>query len=117
MPRALLALLLCALVGLGAAVTAARADDDHDARDHDRARRAREAGEILPLVTVLTNVEREFTGKVIEVELDRDDGRWVYEFELLTPAGSVLELTYDAATGRFLEGEGSGLDAARKASP
>lgn len=111
MPRTLLALLLCALVGLGGIVASARADD---ARDHDRARRAREAGEILPLTTVLTAVEREFTGKVIEVELERDDGRWIYEVELLTEDGSVLELTYDAATGRFLDGEGRGLDAARK---
>jgi len=113
MPRTLLALLLCALLGLGGIVTSARADD---ALDHDRARRAREAGEILPLTTVLTAVEREFAGKVIEVELERDDGRWVYEVELLTDGGSVLELTYDAATGRFLEGEGSGLDAARKSA-
>lgn len=113
MPRTLPALLLCALFGLGGIVTSARADD---APDHDRARRAREAGEILPLATVLKAVESDFTGKVIEVELERDDDRWVYEIELLTEGGSVLELTYDAATGRFLDGEGSGLEAARKAA-
>lgn len=99
--------LLVAMLACGPA----RADDDHD---HERARRAREAGEIVPLSTVLASVEREFEGTVVEVELEREDGRWVYEVELLTPSGRVLELTYDATNGRFLEGEGDGLDAARK---
>jgi uncharacterized membrane protein YkoI len=102
--RARVALVTAALLAAGTA----RADD------HERARHAREAGEILPLARVLVTVERDFTGTPIEVELEREDGRWVYEVELLTPSGDVLELEYDAATGAFLEGEGRGLDAARR---
>ena len=82
--------------------------------DHELARRARAAGEIVSLATVLTAVESTFSGDVVEVELEREDGAWIYEIELLTPAGSVIELTYDARTGALLETEGRGVEAARK---
>jgi uncharacterized membrane protein YkoI len=90
--------------------TVGRAEDD----DHDVARRARQAGDIVPLAKILTQVEATYDGRMIETELERDDGRWVYEIELLTPQGHVIELTYDAHTGAFIEAEGRGLDAARK---
>ena len=66
--------------------------------DHVTARRAREAGEILPLARILDAVERDFTGTVVEVELEREQTRWEYEIELLTERGFVIEITYDAAT-------------------
>jgi hypothetical protein len=40
--------------------------------DHDRARQALEAGEVLPLRTILERVEREYPGQVVDVELERD---------------------------------------------
>ena len=86
-----------------------RGDDDHD-----RARKARAAGDIVPLSQILEQVEATFDGRLVEVELENDDGRTVYEIELLTKQGSVIELTYDARTGRFLEAEGKGVSAARK---
>jgi len=108
--RTWLALATLAVVLLGAGP--ARAE-----KDHERALRAREAGEIMPLAELLEKVEASFEGRVIEVELERDDGRWIYEVEILTPSGSVLELEYDARDGTFLEGEGAGLEAARKRTP
>ncbi len=81
--------------------------------DHDEARKAYEAGEIVALTKVLDAVQSSFEGEVIEVELERDGGRWIYEVELLT-SGSVLELEYDAKTVR-LETTGEKVDAARKA--
>ncbi|MGR3379261.1 PepSY domain-containing protein [Salipiger abyssi] len=88
-----LALLLCCLA------LPALADRD----DHDRARRALEAGEILPLSQILTAAEAARPGRVIEVELDRDDGLWRYELELITPGGRLYEMEIDAATGTVLE--------------
>ncbi|APZ51183.1 PepSY domain-containing protein [Salipiger abyssi] len=88
-----LALLLCCLA------LPALADRD----DHDRARRALEAGEILPLSQILTAAEAARPGRVIEVELDRDDGLWRYELELITPGGRLYEMKIDAATGTVLE--------------
>lgn len=71
--------------------------------DHDRARRALEAGEILSLSEILAAAEAVRPGRVIEVELEKDDGRWVYELELVTPDGRLYEMEIDAATGTLLE--------------
>jgi uncharacterized membrane protein YkoI len=106
--RRLRKLSLLLAIGLFTAV-AAHADDDHV-----RARRAHEAGEIVSLEKILGAVAASFTGQVVEVELERDDGRWEYEIELLTREGNVIELTYDAATGKLRDAEGAGVDAARK---
>lgn len=70
--------------------------------DHNRARQALEAGEVLPLRTVLERVEKEYPGQVMEVELDREDGRWVYEIKILRPGGILLKLKVDARDGALL---------------
>ena len=38
-------------------------------------------------------------GEVLEVELEEEHGRLVYEIKLLRPGGRLAELLYDAATG------------------
>lgn len=76
-----------------------------DSDDHDQARRALERGEVLPLTRILNIAEGETGGRVIEVEFERDDGRWIYELELLTPGGRLMELDIDGATGRILKSE------------
>ena len=45
---------------------------------------------------VLAAQRRALPGEVIGVELDRDDGRWVYELKILTPNGDRRELELDA---------------------
>jgi uncharacterized iron-regulated membrane protein len=89
----------CALL-LGLAGTHGVAEED---RDHDRARWAVEAGEVLPLRTILERIEREYPGQVIDVELEREhDGKrqgWVYEIKLLRSGGSLSKLKVDARTG------------------
>lgn len=77
----------------------ALADDD----DQDRARRALEAGEILPLSEILAAAEAALPGRVIELELEHDDGRWIYELDLVTPGGRLYEMEIDAATATVLE--------------
>lgn len=72
-------------------------------RDHDRARRALEAGEILPLDAILAAAGAAHPGRVIELDLEREDGRWVYELELVSPEGRLYEMEIDAATGAVLE--------------
>lgn len=74
-----------------------------DGNDHDRARRALEAGEILPLARILQAAEAARPGRVIEIELDRDGGRWIYELELVSPQDRLYEMEIDAATGAILE--------------
>ena len=78
-------------------------------RDHDNARRAVEEGKVLPLRRILDSVESQFGGSVLEVELDKDDGRWLYEVKLLTSDGRIIEVKLDAATAEVLNAKGAGL--------
>lgn len=103
----LLAGLLVGVAAAGVLAGVAVADDHHhERRAHDRAHRAVEAGDFLPLRTLLEAVETRQPGRLLEVELDDDDGRAVYEFKVLTPQGRVMELAYDARTGAHLKTEG-----------
>jgi uncharacterized membrane protein YkoI len=74
-----------------------------DSRDHERARAAVEAGQVLPLPTLLERLRRTHPGQVLELELERDDGRWIYEVRLLQANGQLLKLDVDAATAEVLE--------------
>jgi len=73
-----------------------------DVGDHDRARQALEAGEILPLKTVLETLARDTPGQVMEVELERKGERWVYEIKLLRAGGSLVKLRVDARDGTII---------------
>jgi uncharacterized membrane protein YkoI len=70
--------------------------------DHERARRAVLAGEVLPLPTVLERLALEQPGQVMAVELEQDDGRWIYEIKLLRPGGQLVKLKLDAQTAAVL---------------
>lgn len=85
-----------------------------NARDHDRARQALEAGEVLPLRTILERVEREYPGQVIDVELEREHEdksgleRWVYRIKLLRSGGALIKLKVDARDGAIVGKRGPG---------
>lgn len=71
--------------------------------DHREAQRLRESGQILPLETIIQRARALHPGKLLDIELEREDGRYVYELELVDERGMVWELEYDAATGTLLE--------------
>jgi hypothetical protein len=70
--------------------------------DHDRARQAVQAGQVLPLPAVLERLQREVPGQVLEVELEQERDRWIYEIKLLTPAGQLTKVKLDARTAEVL---------------
>lgn len=72
------------------------------ADDHDKAKRLKDAGDILSLEVILQNAREVQQGKILEAELESENGKLVYEIELLTPEGKILELVFDAATGKHL---------------
>lgn len=78
----------------------------HADSDHDRARAALLAGEVRPLTQVLAQVARTHPGQVLEVELERENGRWVYELKLLQSDGRLLKLAVDARDGQMLRERG-----------
>jgi uncharacterized membrane protein YkoI len=100
--RKSIALAAVLLVALFAQVDGWARSHDHDDGDHDRARRAFERGEVLPIMRILALVTRYLPGDIIEVKLDRRHGRFTYEVKVLTPAGRVRELVLDASTGAFV---------------
>ena len=94
--RAALAALLLALVPLAPALDV----------DQDEALRLRQSGEVLSFQAILREAEDRYPGaRLLEAELDDDDGELIYEIELLTRDGVVRELEIDARSGRLLEDE------------
>ncbi|MCK0505589.1 PepSY domain-containing protein [Aromatoleum anaerobium] len=93
----LIAVIVSSVLALGP--SALLADDEHD---HDRARRAVERGEVMPLQRILDNVERNHPGQVIEVELEQEKGRWIYEIKVLKAGGALVKLEIDARDGVVL---------------
>jgi len=71
--------------------------------DQDRARAAVRAGKVMPLKAVLERLERQYPGQVLEVELEQEDGRWIYEVKLLQSGGRLIKLDLDASTGEVLK--------------
>ncbi|NMG75268.1 hypothetical protein GPA25_10920 [Aromatoleum diolicum] len=73
-----------------------------EAYDHDRARAALERGEVMPLRAILDRVERDYPGKVVEVELEREHERWIYEIKVLQSGGALRKLEVDGRDGTVL---------------
>ena len=70
--------------------------------DQDAARRALESGEILPLRTILNQVESSIRGQVLEIELEQKEGLWIYEIKILQSDGLVVKLNFDAKSGNLI---------------
>jgi len=79
----------------------AQAAEDED-QDQEIARQALENKEILPLSAVLAKVEGKVTGDIVEIELERKKGQWVYEIEVIGEDGRVRDVDVDAKTGEVI---------------
>ncbi len=83
-----------------------------DEEDHERARKALEAGEVLPLTAILERVERAYPGQVMDVELERDhvnrSERWIYKVKVLRSGGALVRLKVDARDGTVLGSKSKG---------
>ncbi|WP_104204979.1 PepSY domain-containing protein [Billgrantia saliphila] len=105
--RALPPLLLSALLGLTAGHGLA---DEHWRDLHEAVR----SGRLVALPTILDWLEARYEGQVLEVELERDDGRAIYEVEMLGPQGQVVEFEFDAESGELIGMEGVNIDGMRR---
>jgi len=88
---------LCAAALLFAAPASAGREGDHD-----RARRAVEQGEALPLSTILARLGPALGGEVVGVSFEREGGLWVYEFRVIGPTGRRMEVLVDASSARVI---------------
>ena len=81
------------------------ADDVDDAREHYEAREALRLGEIRPLEQIIAVVRGQIAGDIIEIEFERNEGRYVYEIEIIEPSGRIIEIEVDAKTSEILKRE------------
>ncbi len=74
--------------------------------DQDEALRLRRDGLIMPLEALLQRAMERYPGaRLLEAELEEEDGSYIYEIELLTADGVARELELDARDGRLLKDE------------
>lgn len=73
------------------------------ADSQDNARALREAGDILPLATLISDSPELRDARILEAEFEREDGRYVYEIEYLMPSGEHRKGYFDAATGELVK--------------
>ncbi len=82
-----------------AVVTGFAAADDPD---HVRALRA--AGEIVSLSRIVSVLRAGDPGaRIVEAELEREGGTWVYEIEFLDGRHRLREARFDARTARLVQ--------------
>jgi uncharacterized membrane protein YkoI len=86
---------------LVALIAGARADDVGP----DVAKRLLSEGRIRPLSEIVDGVIAKVPGKMLEVELEIEDGIYVYDVKVLQPNGRVVEVEADAKTGAVLKVE------------
>ena len=94
---------LLVLLGSALACAAALAPGAHADNDDKRIRRLQGSGEILPLEQIFNRARAVKQGRIVDTDLDEDDGRLVYEIELLDARGRVWEMKLDARTGKLIE--------------
>lgn len=70
--------------------------------DFETAEKAVKRGEMRPLSAILDELAAIQPGRVIAIELDIEDGLPIYDVELITPDGRLLEVDIDAKTGMIL---------------
>jgi uncharacterized membrane protein YkoI len=92
------------LLGLlsGAAVLAAdRASADRRGRDHDAVRIAVDKGEIRPLADIIAALRGKLPGEIVGVDIERKEGRWVYEFRVVNGKGQLFDVYVDGRTAEI----------------
>lgn len=73
-----------------------------DSIDPARVRALVERGEILPLEKIMKINEGQLVGRIIEVELERERGGYLYEIKVLPPDGRYREFKIDARSGQIV---------------
>jgi uncharacterized membrane protein YkoI len=95
-----------AALALVAITTTAMADQGRGrSGDHDDALAAVGARQALPLTRIFQIAQTAVPGEIIEVELDREHDRLIYEVDILTSTGRLRQVEIDARTGEVLDVE------------
>tara|TARA_R110002167_G_scaffold45323_6_gene136136 strand:+ start:6135 stop:6467 length:333 start_codon:yes stop_codon:yes gene_type:complete len=90
-------LVLSLVIGLGLT-----GSTQADALDQDEVLTLIKQGDVLPLETLLQRHRERLQGRLIDLELEHEQGRWLYELELIDSQGIVREYKVDAKSGEWL---------------
>jgi len=108
------ALALAGTVGLlWTGFTAVESERGEHAEEHEEEHESgygavgelRPEGDILSLEQVLEQAQQHRPGRVLDTELERKGGRYIYEIELLDDSGEVWEMKFDATSGELVKEE------------
>lgn len=92
--------LLIGMVLATALINTASASDDYHP---EQLQKWLESEQILPLETILQQHRERLGGRVIDVELEQERNRFVYEIKVITEAGRKREFYFDGSTGELLK--------------
>lgn len=88
-----------AVLALSAVLTMLAPPQLHaDEHERDEMRHAVERGEIRSLADILAALHGKLPGEVAGVEIEHEDGRWLYEFRVVDSKGRLFEVYVDART-------------------
>lgn len=73
--------------------------------DYEEVYRLRREGKILSLSAIIARARAIHRGQLLEAEIERSHGRYIYEIEIGGDDGRFYELYFDAATGKLLKSE------------
>ena len=77
-----------------------------DQLNQDEVLELRRSGEVAPFQQILQSVSLRYPGfQLLEVELEAEQDKYLYEIEILLIDNSVRELEIDAHSGEILEDE------------
>jgi uncharacterized membrane protein YkoI len=74
----------------------------HADSDQDRARKAVEQGQVLPLNAVLKSIRHQCKGRVLDAQLFPGGRGWVYRVRVLARDGQVADIVLDAQSGQIM---------------
>lgn len=93
--------LLLSLVLVAGTISPALSTADDDA-DAETIRQWVKEGRILPLEKLLERHRDRLQGELLDLQVEREHGRVVYELEVMDSQGRVREIYLDAASGEWL---------------
>lgn len=74
-----------------------------DSEDHERAHKLMREHQVLPLSDIMASVAHAYPGKVLDVELEEEHGKIVYEMKILGADGVLREIDVDARNARIIK--------------
>jgi len=78
---------------------------DHYDEQSDQVLRWLETGKVIPFETLMKRHSKQLEGRLLDLEIEEEDGRIIYELELLRADSIVYEIKIDAQSGEWLKEE------------